>query len=137
MPLWLLSPDQNGSCCGCNGRQGPCDPCSTCTPESAVLTNQNNTYPVVVASNPSELICKLPLPLHTPYIGGTAIFSNGNSQVSVASFSSSDYFHLTTWQQSFNGGASPTLILATFSFTVKLQVGDIISMYCPASNFII
>lgn len=29
MALWLLGPDPGGNCCGCEGKSGPCDNCSS------------------------------------------------------------------------------------------------------------
>src|ERR1700722_12706336 len=38
MSIWILQPDQNGTCCACGVRQNPCDFCTNCLP---ILFDQN------------------------------------------------------------------------------------------------
>lgn len=117
MSIWLLQPDQNGSCCACSVRQNPCDLCDNCGPNDVVLGGTIPFNTSIVSSNPTGYIYKVGA------YAGSAQFTNNNSKVTVTS-SSTDYYEFGVFS-----GTIPITILSQFIINLLIKSGDIITMY--------
>lgn len=137
MAIYILAPDPNGNCCGCNGRPSPCDTCGGVTgcgcflyfpPSTDGYLSRYATYSFAQSNLTSSAVdC---------YVYGL----NAGSSSTTASFNMPDYVDiscsrttsLTYW--AFEAGLSISTDLTTISLTLNAsfslnQISQRIAIY--------
>lgn len=129
MSLWILCPDPSKTCCGCAGRNGPCDSCGGCKPLILYADSLYSPYPIDNDSqiiqgynNLGTLISSVPTGIIYKDNGfSTQIsFTNSNSKLQAVS-STTDY----------NVNSSSIFNSSNFNFVYQLNinVGEKITLY--------
>lgn len=125
MSIWILQPDQNGTCCACGVRTDPCGSCQTCAPIVIGPQDIQNVIPTGVFFT---------LNGGTPYGGilTSVNFSNSNSKLTFNISPPNIYLGPNPY---IPYGVNNFPVLDTFTFTYQLNVntGETITLYAETA----